>query len=599
MTKRKMTASKWFLLVVLAGFHHVARGSADVNVFLEPAGGNRVAGRIEVLSNGTAQFVETNGKSTTRLESGMIVRFEGKGLDSATGLPPYRLELGLGQRLCGRLGNLGEREIELLDTTGGAAMKVARAGTHALIQRPGETLIFQDGFESIDPKRWKVTGQVGVTGVEKVAGEHSLKLSASGGSLTHQLKDPFASGRLEVAFSDRGAKLEGAQWFVDLTFRGQTGPETIRAILGWAEESLAVESPTGPALAVQRLGRKPDWHRLSVRFGKDLTEIAVDGNELAHGKGVSGPLVEIRLTATSKDPVEKVAGYFDDLRLIKYSEPVGGLEIDVTQDEVRLIGGDQIFGSVHDANSERIKMAVDGRDTNLSWGEVTGVFFRRGQAVASPVDGLLVRAQWRSSAGDDPLDLNVIEGALAAVSADSIRLETSYSGAMNIPLNRMLSLSILGRGRRLIIDPMAHHLGDEISTLPPILDPPQPEGGTLERAFELADLPEGPAFLVLDVVSVVGEQADVPVFSDMVKRGELRTNVKINGEPFDYLNRYIKDRNETSERIRIPIPREQLHAGKNVVRFEQAGTANDPNYLDDLGVLCIAVEFSTPRGGTK
>jgi len=266
MTKRKMTASKWFLLVVLAGFHHVARGSADVNVFLEPAGGNRVAGRIEVLPNGTAQFVETNGKSTTRLESGMIVRFEGKGLDSATGLPPYRLELGLGQRLCGRLGNLGEREIELLDTTGGAAMKVARAGTHALIQRPGETLIFQDGFESIDPKRWKVTGQVGVTGVEKVAGEHSLKLSASGGSLTHQLKDPFASGRLEVAFSDRGAKLEGAQWFVDLTFRGQTGPETIRAILGWAEESLAVESPTGPALAVQRLGRKPDWHRLSVWF---------------------------------------------------------------------------------------------------------------------------------------------------------------------------------------------------------------------------------------------------------------------------------------------------------------------------------------------
>ena len=40
------------------------------------------------------------------------------------------------------------------------------------------------------------------------------------------------------------------------------------------------------ALAVQRLARQPGWHRLSVRFGPDLTEVAVDGNELAHGKGV-------------------------------------------------------------------------------------------------------------------------------------------------------------------------------------------------------------------------------------------------------------------------------------------------------------------------
>ena len=94
---------------------------------------------------------------------------------------------------------------------------------------------------------------------------------------------------------------------------------------------------------------------------------------------------------------------------------------------------------------------------------------------------------------------------------------------------------------------------------------------------------------------MVGELADVPIFSDLVKRGELRTNVKINGEPFDYMNRYVKTRNDVSERIRIPIPREHLRSGKNLIRFEQGGTANDPNYLDDLGVLMIAVEFAIPQ----
>ena len=589
------------MVTQMACFDQATSAQIEVPEFLELTDGGKIAGRLEIRGDGTAQFVETKAKAVTNLEPGMTVRFDGKGQDNAAGLPPYRIDLGLGQRLCGRLGSVTDQAITLLDTTGSNARKIIRSGAHSLIQRAGETLVFQDGFESAENRRWSVTGEPGLSDTIRISGDHSLILPANGCSLTHRLKEPFVSGRLEVAFHDQGTKIEGRQWFVDLTFRGPTGPETVRAILGWNEESLAVESPTGPALAVQRLGRKVGWHRLSIRFGKELTEIAVDGNELAHGKGFGGPLVEVRLATYVKDSpdktaTEKLVGHMDDLRLIKFSEPVGGLEIDVTQDEVRLIGGDQIFGSVKDADGERVKIMVDGRATSISWGEITGVFFRRGSVPAAPIEGWLVRAEWRTTSGDDSLDFSMIEGALAAVSADAIRLNVPYAGAINISREQMVSLKILGRARRIVVDPMAHHLGDEISSLPPILDPPQPEGGILERSFELAKIPEGSAFLVLDVVQVVGEQADIPTFSDMIKRGELRTNVKINGEPFDYLNRYVKDRNDSPERIRIPIPREHLRPGKNVVRFEQGGTANDPNYLDDLGVLCIAIEFSIPRG---
>ncbi len=588
------------VVATLTSLGQPPQGGNEPREFLESIHGIRTAGRLELVSEGRLQFVSDSGEKVVPVEPGMTFRLAGQGPDAATGLAPFRLELGLGQRLCGRLGKIDDRELVVLDSSGSSKSVVARTGAHALIQRPGETLVIQDGFESIDPNRWSVVGEPMLADDLRITGNHSLKIPANGASLTYRLKAPFPVGRFEVAYHDSGVKSEGRQWFVDLTFRGLSGPETIRAILGWSEESLAVETPTGPALAVQRLARKPGWHRLGIRFGQDLTEVGVDGNELAHGKGFSGPLIEVRLASVQngnalKTPEESLAGHLDDLRLIKFSDTVGGLETDVSQDEVRLIGGDQIFGEIREADSEHVKLSVDGSIATLSWGEITGLFFRRASAPAAPVEGMLARAEWRASAGDDPLDLNVMEGAVVGLSSENLRLATPYAGTLTIPRKRITTLQVFGRGRRIVIDPMAHHLGDEISTLSPILDPPQPEGGTLERSFDLQDVPEGSAFLVLDVVQVVGEQADVPTFSDMVKRGELRTNVKINGEPFDYLNRYIKTRNETPERIRIPIPRDQLRAGKNTIRFDQGGTANDPNYLDDLGILTIALEFPVGR----
>ncbi len=97
---------------------------------------------------------------------------------------------------------------------------------------------------------------------------------------------------------------------------------------------------------------------------------------------------------------------------------------------------------------------------------------------------------------------------------------------------------------------------------------------------------------MFDVVQVVGETAGSP-YSNLVQKGELRTYVVINGKRIDYLNRYIKTSNETSERIRIPIPRGLLKTGKNVLRIEQTGMANDPTSFDDLGILQVALQFST------
>ena len=150
----------------------------------------------------------------------------------------------------------------------------------------------------------------------------------------------------------------GQQWFIELTFRGPSGPSQVRVDSGWSEESFAVESPSGPTLQIQRLTRTPGWHRFAFRFGPEQTEISVDGKELAHGKGPDGPLTAIRLASspTAKGPPPKgLAGHVDELQLIRFAEPPASLEIDITLDEARLVVGDQLFGEIGQVDSERIE----------------------------------------------------------------------------------------------------------------------------------------------------------------------------------------------------------------------------------------------------
>ena len=172
-------------------------------------------------------------------------------------------------------------------------------------------------------------------------------------------------------------------------------------------------------------------------------------------------------------------------------------------------------------------------------------------------------------------------------------LATPYSGVLSIPRDLLHTLTIRGFGRWYLIDATAHHLGDEFSNSPPILDPPDPEGGVLEKLINLQEIPAGSWSLVLDVVQVVGENGD-PDYSEKVRNGELRTYALVNGQRIDYVNRHIKTKNETPERVIMAIPAGLLHAGKNTIRLELTGTAEKNTQLDDLGILQMALTLTPP-----
>ncbi len=559
---------------------------------LKRADGRQVAGRMEGNASSGFRFVPGGegaaGGDAVALESGSIIDFEGSVADPLDSPPPFHVLVGATARLSGTLRKLSSESVRLGVGRQAGEVTLPRGCVQAIVQHPGEARVLAEGFESLDPSRWMIGGKPELATQPRPG----LRLPAAGAALTHNLEEPLASGRLELAFEDDGAIAAGRECVVEATFRGPAGRSVMRIVLGWSEESLAVESPNGPSLPVQRLARTPGWHRLILRFGPERTDISVDDKELAHGKGSGGPLTSIRLATQGAGPAPRkpLDARFEDLQLFRFAEPPASLEIDVNQDEARLVVGDQLYGEVREADSRRVIMAVDGNPVSLGWGDVSGLHFRRRPIQGVPIEGLLARVEWRLTPGDRPDDLDFAEGALLAVSPESVALATPYSGTLTIARRDLRRIVVLGRGRRLVIDPSAHHLGDEISVNAPLFDPPQPEGLILDRTIELDPQADRPAELSLDVLEVIPEVGETE-YSRQVRNGELRTYVAINGQRFDYLNRYIKTSNEAPERIRIPIPRGLLRAGKNTLRIEVTGTASARALYDDLGILQMALEF--------
>jgi hypothetical protein len=561
---------------------------------LERPDGQRLTGRLAGDRRTGFGFISSQSPTPLALEIGSTVHFSGSGPNSLISAPPFRVLIGESLRLTGSLRSITEKGVRLGLTWQTREVTIPRPGVQAIVQRHGESRVLVDGFETLDATRWSITGKPEVVTEPHLADKHSLRMPAGGGALVHDLSEPIATGRFDVAFHDDGAVVAGQQWSIELTFHGASGLSIVRVVLGWSEESLAVGSPSG--LAVQRLARTPGWHRFSLRFGPTQTEASVDGKELAHGKGPDGALVTIRLASPSPAQpasLKGLAGHIDDLQLIRFAEPPESLELDISQDEARLVVGDQLFGTIRQADAERVTMTVDREPVSLPWSDVAGVYFRRAPATSAMVEGLLVRAEWRSAPGDDPENTDFAEGALTSVTEHAIGVATPYAGVLSIPLPLLRKLVVQGHGRRIVIDPAAHHLGDEFSKTNP-LDPPQPEGGLLERTVELPEVPDGSCFLIMDVVQLVGEHSE-PRFSDQIRHGELRTYLAINGKRIDYLNRYLRTNNLAPERIAIPIPPGVFHPGRNTIRLDLTGMA-DEKQLDDFGLLQLAVEFrSTTR----
>ena len=274
---------------------------------------------------------------------------------TSTSIPPlFQARVGEIARISGTLGRITETEVRLAVPWQAGPVEVRRPGVQAVVQRFGEARILVDSFDALDGSKWTVGGKPTIVAdAGPSPNDRALALPPGGASIEHRFEGPLRAGRIDLTFRDDGKIHPEQDWTLTLTYRAAAGPAAVRITLGWAEDSLAVESPSGPSLAVQRLSRVEGWRRLAVRFDADRTEIAVDGKDLAHGKGPPGPLESIRLaTSGPESPSAGREGLVGEIQVARFAQPPSSLEIDPSQDEARLVVGDQLFGTIRQGGAE-------------------------------------------------------------------------------------------------------------------------------------------------------------------------------------------------------------------------------------------------------
>ena len=555
--------------------------------------GRRSTGRIVVDAAGRVGFLPSPAASVVPLDQLGQILFEGNGPDATTASPPFQIHLGLGERLSGRLVSLNSEVVVLDPGLGRPVRTILRNRCGAISQRPGEIQILREGFEALDPNVWSQAGNPELTATRKLVGSRALKLPSASASITSALKEPLGAGRLDLAYWDDGERVPGQRWFLELTFRKVNSEDsTLRIVPAWIDDVLSVETAAGPPLTVQPLSRTMGWHRLAVRFDEGRTAISLDDDDLAHGPGLAGPLIKVRIASQTNGagkPAEGSAAFVDDLRIVRLVEPTGPFEVEPSRDEVRLVSGDQLFGKILAANADGVRLDLDGREMDLSWAKVASLFPRRRTSPSTAIEGVWVEAEWRTAAGNDPRDLDRVEGVLVGADDIDLVLKVPQAGSIRVARDTLKQLTIQRHSSRILLDSNAHHLGDRIAN---DFDPPQPETAPLVVAFDLATIPPGAAFVLVDAVKVIAEEG-LGEYSELIRKGQLRTTLSLNGQKVDDLNAHVAAFNENRQRLRLKVPAGVLRLGKNELRFDQAGTLAEPKLRDNLGILRISLEFAT------
>lgn len=553
--------------------------------------GSRITGRLEGDAEKGFVLIPAAGGDPLPLEQLHQVEFAREPGQPAGSSPPFHVLVGPSDRLSGRLDRITSSQVFLAEGPGGRPLAIQRAGARAVVQSPGQAIVLVESFDNLDATPWKTSGKFELRESPRRAGNLGLRLPSSGSSLVLDLDQPVSSGRLEIAFYDEAQQVDGTRFLLELRFQSATGPASIQVVPGWESPFLAVRSRgAAPALAIQRLERHEGWHQLVVRFGPNRTAVSIDGNELAFGDGPGGTLTGLALVAEAPGRASEAVAtaVFDDLRLSRFAEPLGPLEREVRQDELRLVSGDQIFGTLLEADARAAVVDLLGSRVQLSWQEVGGIYFARSTTPSPALEGLWGRLRWHAGGSDQAAPPDSAEGILLSFDDQSAQLQTPYSDPLWIPASALIALDVLGQHKRQVLDPCSHHLGSSPSAT---LDPPQPEGGLYELTFKFDGTITGKPELAFDLVELIGISGDLN-FSERVKRGELVTHVSLNGQRFDQLNRHVTARNDTPTRIRVPIPEGLLRMGTNVLRLEQVGTQEDPARLDNFGLSCVALELT-------
>lgn len=573
-------------LVAISAALLVSRGqSADEAVL--PDGG-RLTGTMRFPADGRLHFL--SGPRDLRLDELHQIRLP------IADLPPLRagslhcVRLRDGQQLTGELLRLDSDELRLATIWTAKALSVPRARIAAVTHLPGFVTVLHDDFEA-EPKTWRLTGNVTLSDKEKTSGKQSLLLDAPGQVAALALpgqereRPELSAGSIGINFLDPGPT-PAARWLLEAEFAAAKGPHIVQVAVAGPGERYVVRVGNNDTVKPERL-RKPGWHRLTMAFAPDKLHLLVDDRVLwkTDESGSGGPLRTLRLKCVAEKAEKGEASrvWFDDCSVAQAMTALRRFDGDPTTDEVWLVSGDQLFGTI--TRADRSAIDLDGRlgKRSIAWAEVRGIYLRKESASPKSTDGEHVRAWVWPGAGSH---LDRLDGAVRALDERCLTLVNPALGEVALERGRLRQIQPLYHGRRIEVDTGLHHLGKSIC---PGFIVPQPGGLSLRKTFALAAVPEN-ARLAVGVAHLKGP-GDGRKMAQALDRGGLRTEVLLNGKPVDYLNRHVESSSAELHSLRIGLPRDALKIGDNQLELRQTIDRETGQYEDCL-VGPLIVELS-------
>ena len=547
--------------------------------------GTTVEGMVRRLdASGRLEF--SRRKPGPPVAGGDVVEFHlGRLIAPDRAAPPsHRLVIRGAQTLSGRFDGADPQLLYWSDFASGP-IAVRRDEVAAVTRRNARQLILSDDFEQ-GLARWQVTGEARTVPTRVHSGRRALRLGAEPGAVLHALRAPIRAGRVSLWFYD-GLDVDPAlEFHVRLDFSSAWGgPRRLKVILGWQELRYAVEMTNFESVPVRERVRRQGWHELAVRFGSGGLLVTIDRQVVVHtSRPVEVVLHALHVAAARtgrRRPVRapKAFGWVDQVQVVRHIETRAHPQMDLAQDEVLLVSGDQLFGALSSVDPKRVVLGGDFGTVTLDWEQVYGVYFGRRARVAQILDGWVVSA--RSRHGD------AWWGTLERLDVDWLEMTTTFAGRLKVARGDVRYLRPLFRGRRYEIDDDYHHLGNSFDRS---LAVPHPEGTELTKSLLLPEAPKK-AFVACTVVHMVGTGADEdPDWRAQLARGHLRTTLTINGQPVGAINDQVTRQSDQPVRVRIPVPPGLLRKGDNTFEIRTSPQEANASEYDDFGVWGLALE---------
>jgi hypothetical protein len=187
----------------------------------------------------------------------------------------------------------------------------------------------------------------------------------------------------------------------------------------------------------------------------------------------------------------------------------------------------------------------------------------------------------RTGAGPEP---DHIAGLVRALDDRRLTLHDPVLGELTIDRGQVRRVRWDFHGRRIELDLAAHHLGPR-GKMVAGLEPARAEGLSLRRTFRLKAAAD--VRLRVRVVHLKGTGDDIAA---ALKRGELQTEVVVNGKVVDYLNRHVLHSSREPRWLSVALPRNVLRAGDNSVLLRQTPEQETGHY-ESCGVTGLVVEI--------